>query len=131
MAMEIVSSVLTRSVFARIVEKSIEFLQRLEINEVCVTYGFGCACPSENVYRPIAVPLDQLAKYIADSERAGSFKLGDNDLHIDGGGDLFELTICHESDVHFESESVDLVEKVRALWDANGIASTNRPEAPE
>ena len=64
-----------------------------------------------------------LAFFVNRSTASGIFALGRSDLHIEGVHVAFEITVCHESDIHFESPDVSLVSRVTTSWSASGLRS--------
>ena len=83
-------------------------------NKLVFTLGFGA--PGEDMYKPRKIKLDNLSKVLADSISRGKFRLGSNDLYIEDDNKKFRFTLCHESDVHFSSKDLSVLEEVEAIW---------------
>lgn len=90
-----------------------EFLRINGFNELIFTLGFGAG---EEMYIPKKITLNDLNKNIEESISQGKFKLGSDDLFIEDINKTIEFTLCHESDVHFFSKDLSLLEEVEVIW---------------
>ena len=70
----------------------------------------------------------RLESTVDEKVRLGVFRFGDSDLYL--SGQTFEVKICHEGDLHFKSDSQDLINAVRASWMTLGhLVCTTDPAA--
>jgi hypothetical protein len=87
--------------------------------ELLVAYGFGCDCPDDRLYADVPVPAERLGEYIRESERAGFYRSGRDNLHVAAPAVGVELLLCHESDIHITTESGERLARLTgALADA-------------
>ena len=89
--------------------------------ELAVSFGWACNLDIDQLYEPHTLQAQDLDAFIAEHRASGAFTLGEADLHIHSDEPEFSLTLCHESDAHFESSSSDAVETVREQWAAAGL----------
>jgi hypothetical protein len=117
---ELTSGMLSRDEYQRAIDDAVEFLREADVQEIFVAYGFGCDCPDEQLYRDLAMPLDHLKPFIVEAEAANYYRVGRDNLHIKDSVGRAEFLFCHESDIHFISNRVGLVERLKAIWLAAG-----------
>ena len=57
------------------------------------------------------------------SPRDSKFRIrfGESDLYITGTSVELSFTLCHESDIHFESQDETLIKRVTEVWTAAGV----------
>ncbi|MSR56530.1 MAG: hypothetical protein EXS05_02515 [Planctomycetaceae bacterium] len=120
--MELTTGLLSRDEYLRAIVRVIEFVRLNGVSNVLVAYGFDCDCPQEQLYEDVAMPLDRLQPFIAESEAAGVYRLGQNNLHVKDTTGRIEFLFCHESDIHFVSEDRELIERLKAAWMAEGFS---------
>jgi hypothetical protein len=85
------------------------------------SYGIMCELPMDDLYQPIETTPAQLEEFVQQSERRGIFKLGGSDLDIRNTERTLVFTLCHESDIHFESRDQVRVDQVLAVWREKGL----------
>jgi hypothetical protein len=120
---ELTSGILARDEYLRAVERIVEFLRAAGVRHIFVAYGFGCDCPEEQLYQDVPMMLDRLLPFIADSESAGFYRVGKDNLHVKPSTAQAEFLFCHESDIHFITEDVGLLERLRDRWLGDGYRS--------
>ena len=118
--MELASGMLSRHEYLSAIAAIVEFLRTAGVREVLVSYGFGCDCPHEQLYEPIAMPIDHLPHFVAESEAADFYRVGKDNLHVSAPGGGPEFLFCHESDIHFISEDAELVGRLKEEWSTLG-----------
>ena len=89
---------------------------RLHIEALTVFYGFGCDNDADDQYRDIEVKTGELLAFLSRSIADGLYHLAKADFYIESKplGVLFLL--CHESDVHLETEDGQVADYMRARW---------------
>ena len=93
-----------------------------------LTLGWGCQAEQDELWIPVEVPVEALESVVDEKVRLGVFRFGDSDLYL--SGQTFEFKICHEGDLHFKSDSQDLINAVRASWMTLGhLVCTTDPAA--
>jgi hypothetical protein len=118
--MELVSGPLSRDEYLHAVTQILDFLRKMGADQVFVTYGFGCECPAERMPERGLIPLERVLEFIHDSEAAGYYRLGKDNLHVAEESRRAEFLFCHESDIHLITEDERLFERMKAVWLANG-----------
>jgi hypothetical protein len=118
--MRIASGVLSRDQYLQAIEQVVEYLRSHGIRDLLVAYGWGCDCPEEQLWQDLAMPLERLQSFIAESEASSYYRVGKNDLHVKDPSGQWEFLFCHESDIHFTTEDEGLFAHIRAVWIANG-----------
>ncbi len=91
-----------------------KFLEHKRIDKLIFTLGFGA--PSADMYRPRNIKLENLARVIKENISQGKFRLGDDDLYIKDENKDLRFILCHESDVHFTSINISILEEVESIW---------------
>jgi hypothetical protein len=86
-----------------------------------VSYGLACDLDMDELYSDHRIESSALLEFVARSTARGVFKLGECDLHIRGASVEFNFTLCHESDIHFESRDMNLVDRVARGWTDSGL----------
>ena len=121
--MEVRTEILSRAAL----EQHVGVVQQLCVEfaaaTVDVTYGWACNLAIDDLYQDHRMSTSELLPFIARSVTDNIFRLGDSDMYIKDAGGVFEFTICHESDIHFESNDPSLVSRVTTLWSEHGLRS--------
>jgi hypothetical protein len=76
-----------------------------------VCYGFGANLHTDLYYVPMRVQTDVMPYFIEESIRQRIIIPGQSDLLIRSPHNELELLFCHESDIHVNGESVDLMRR--------------------
>lgn len=97
----------------------IGFMQSLGIEQVAVTYGWGCR--AEGIEQPVAVPLDELVSLLQKSIAQGIYHLGEDNLDIEASDPSLQITLCHEADIHFKAADQTLEARLRSEWQDRGV----------
>jgi hypothetical protein len=101
---------------------------------VNVSYGWACELNIDELYTDHLIESHRLLDFIDESIRQRVFTLGQSDLHVHGARIDFSFRLCHESDVHFESSDMALVNRVLSAWKTAGLSvnevEVHRPPAP-
>lgn len=99
-----------------------ELCLALDPSGLNVSYGWACHLEIDALYTDHRIESHHLLDFLDESARRRAFTLGQSDLHIHGAGIDFCFTLCHESDIHFESADPALVSRVVAAWKAAGLS---------
>ncbi len=86
-----------------------------------VCYGWACNAEPVALWVDHRITSNALPEFVQRSMVSGIVELGGSDLHISGVDAEFRLTICHESDLHFESSDPELVARIAEAWAAEGV----------
>lgn len=114
--MEIVTGKLGRDEIVSHLPRLGGWLKSHGFDHLTVEYGWGCALALDELWKPLAMSPENLEAFISESEAKGVYRLATCDLILRGPEDKFELTLCHESDLHFASQDEDLVLRIAGLW---------------
>jgi hypothetical protein len=91
------------------------------VDNVMVAYGWGCDCPDSELYEDRLVPLSGFKEFVRAAEAADYYRVSKDNLHFKDGGGSSEFLFCHESDIHFTTDDVPLLDEVRRRWRAIGF----------
>ena len=94
------------------------FFRKKGIREVAVSYGFSCN--TSQIYIPITVPVAEILPFIQRSIREGIYKVGQGELHIQGGNPPMLFILSHTGDIHFESEADSVSSEIEKSWSKKG-----------
>lgn len=97
------------------------FYRSQDVANVLVAYGWGCDCPDDELYIDKLIPLSRFQQFVDAAQAADYYRVGKDNLHFkDQSGDS-EFLFCHEADIHFTTEDVDLQKKVAQIWESRGF----------
>jgi hypothetical protein len=103
------------------VPQIIDLLRSWGRARVGVLYGIMCNLPVDDLWQTVEIDTAELETYIQQSVQDGIFEFGSSDFFIEDLAESLTFRICHESDIHFESSSEELVKQVLTLWHEEGI----------
>lgn len=118
--MELVTSRLTPAQVWAEVNGIRDFLLRQGIGSLVAVYGWGCNPDRTELWQDIPVATEQLPRFVEESIAKGIYSLGEADIWIHSATRECLFRLCHEQDIHFETEVHDLFASVRNQWLANG-----------
>src|ERR1035437_10463973 len=120
--MEIVTqAALTPEEIRSEVDHIIAWLRERRLTKLETMYGVGCGSTAAE-WLPAKVALEELAKFIARSEREGLFRPGRSDLWIMtqerdvDNNPKVQFRLCHEADIHVVSADVEFLDMVKSHW---------------
>ena len=125
--MEIASNIIGNDEYLHALVQIVKFLEEIGTDRLLVSYGFGCDCPDEQLYERTSIRTNQLLEFIQESTALDYYRLGKDNLHICDENQRIEILLCHESDIHFTTENLDLVEKIKILYSRNGWSAHEIP----
>jgi hypothetical protein len=118
---EIVTEPLTSLQLRECLPDVIRFFSVAGFDTVVVMYGWGSKLQNDKLWQPLEIAATQIQEFAARSEKQGFFEFGKSDLIIQTPGKEASLTLCHESDVHFVSRDISLLEKFVEWWRGKGV----------
>jgi hypothetical protein len=122
LGVEILTNILTEEQFrAELHDVASLFAQR-GISHAAVAFGFTPDAPQLNdVGVRHIIPVADVPSFISERERTKGFKLGLYDCWIEPQGLNACFRFRNDRDVHFTSDSAELLDAVRAHWRAKGF----------
>lgn len=118
--MEIASGYMKPEQVLEEVQEIVSLFQSLQIQDLIIFYGFGCECDIEEQYQDIAVKTDVLLDFLSQSMARGIYCFGDADFYIESRPRGIQFLLCHEGDVHIETENRQVANHFHARWSAKG-----------
>jgi hypothetical protein len=116
--MTIGTAPLTTEATWREIDAIINFLAALGIEQVAITYGWGCK--ADGVNQPVIVPLTRLTELLHNNIAQGIYHLGEDNLYIGADQPTLTFTLCHDADIHFEAADKSLETRLREEWQTRG-----------
>jgi hypothetical protein len=92
------------------------YLIALGTEKVVVSYGWGSGIHEDLWYLPMQVKIAHLRLFLADSISQRIYLPGDSDLLIEDEPNTWSVRLCHESDIHLESDREDVVDYFVQAW---------------
>ena len=90
-----------------------ELLQQIDADCVLsIEYGCGCNIHDDLQYKPMAVGIAWLDKFIADSTEQCIYESGKSDLSLATPNGGVTILLCHEGDIHIEGNDLAQIELV-------------------
>ncbi len=100
------------------IEAIASFFIKKGIRDVAVSYGLSCN--TSQIYVPFRVPVAEILPFVQRSIREGIYKVGQGELHIQGGDPPMLFVLCHAGDIHFESEADSVSSEIEKSWSEKG-----------
>jgi hypothetical protein len=113
----------------REIEALVNFLSSLGVEQVEVTYGWGCK--ADGIEQPVRVPLAELVIFLHKNIAQEIYHLGEDNLYIVSDNPTLKLTLCHDADIHFEANDKAIVARLRDEWEARGLRVWRSKEATQ
>jgi hypothetical protein len=88
---------------------------------VLVAYGWGCDCPDPELYQDRLVPLSRFREFVTAAEAANYYRVSKDNLHFKDTRGSSQFLFCHESDIHFTTDDLPLLEEVVRRWRSLGF----------
>jgi hypothetical protein len=120
------------------VPQIVEWLRERNVHDLSVMYGVGCNVDAGHRWELFTIQTEGLLAFISDAEARGIVTLGQSDVFlfdseavIPTGEHTFSVRedmtavsfrLCHESDIHVESNDPAFIELVLRHWRENGWA---------
>ncbi len=103
------------------VQEIAALIGRLQLNELTVFFGYNGSSDDrfdDELYQEIEIKTNDLLGFLSKSMAEGRYHLGDQDFQIHSLSGGVEFLICHESDVHLETDNAEVASHMRARWAA-------------
>lgn len=120
--MEILTNILREDEFGQELLDAVSDLARRGITHVAVSFGFAPDAPDlDDVEVGHTVPVAEVQSFIAERERTKGFQFGSIDCWIAAPAPDARFLFCNDGDVHFTSESNELLDVIRTRWRSKGF----------
>ena len=103
------------------VQEIAALLSGLQITDLIVSYGYNGSSDDrfdDELYQDIEIEVGDLLGFLSRSITEGRYHLGEQDFHIRSLAGEVEFLICHESDVHLETDNAEVASAMRGRWAA-------------
>ena len=120
--MEVATEQLDSAALVRQLRLVAELCYTLDPSYLNISYGWACNLEIDELSSDHQIESRGLLDFVDKSSRRRAFTLGQSDLFIRGTTVDFCFTLCHESDIHFESADPALVGRVVSVWKAAGLS---------
>lgn len=115
--MEILTNTLREDEFGQELLDAVSDLAGRGITHVAVSFGFVPDAPAlDDVEVGHTVSVADVRSFIAERERTKGFQFGDIDCWIEAPALDARFLFCNDRDVHFTSDSNELLDAIRARW---------------
>ena len=114
--MKIVSGLMAPEQMLEEAHEIVALFKKLAVQDLVVWYGFGCDCEFDEQYQEIEVKTDDLLGFLSGTIARGVYLPGDADLFIESRPPSILFLLCHESDVHLETDDEQAADHFRARW---------------
>ncbi len=120
--MEILTNILSEEQFRQELGDVMSLLTQRGISDVAVSFGFTPDAPQQDdVGVGYTVPIGDVPSFIAERERTKGFRLDLFDCWIEPLTLDARFCFCNDRDVHVTSDSVEVLDSIRAPWRAKGF----------
>ena len=120
--MQLLTNILNEEEFRDELRDAVAFLAQRGVTDVGVAFGFAHASPElKDVGVRYPVPIADVDSFIAEREQTKGFRLGTCDCRIEPFDLDARFHFCNDRDVHFTSESAELLDSIRAHWRTKGF----------
>lgn len=119
--MKLASGLRTQGQLWSEVQEIAALLGRLQIIDLTVLFGYNGSSDDrydDELYQEIEIKTDALLGFLSKSIAEGRYHLGEQDFQIESLSGDVEFLICHESDVHLETDNAEVASPTRARWAA-------------
>jgi len=119
---ELLTNILSEKEFRDELRDAMAFLANRGVRDAAVAFGFAQASPGlEDVGVRYTVPIADVDSFIVDRERTKGFRLGVCDCWIEPSDLDARFHFCNDRDIHFTSESAELLDSIRTHWRTKGF----------
>jgi hypothetical protein len=116
--MELCTSVLPRETLLAEIARLPDHLKALGITKVILKYGWGSGLHEDLWYQPMRDSTDYLRTFFEDSIKQNIYLPGGSDLLISDEAKTLEVRLCHESDIHIQSDQKEVLDYFATVWSA-------------
>jgi hypothetical protein len=119
---EILTNILSEEEVRQELGDTMLLLTQRGVTDATVSFGFTPDSPDlDDVGMRYIVPVVDVPSFVAERERKKGFQLGLYDCWIEPSGLDARFLFCNDRDIHFTSESAELLDSIRAHWRAKGF----------
>ncbi len=83
--------------------------------EVSVMYGWACNLDFDALWKRKDIAVANLYDWIQSSIQLGIYEPGQADIFLEDG-EILQIKLCHEADIHITAESAAIIEKCASRW---------------
>jgi len=87
----------------------------------CLVVEYGWGSDQQKLWTAIDVNVEGLTQFVARSVDEGGFVPGSSDLLISDRLKTLQFRLCHESDIHVESDNLAAMQLIERQWSIKGI----------
>lgn len=124
--MEVVSGNLDEVQMVDEVPEIMKLLSSNGLDDLVVEYGWGSRVDPDKMWTGIDVKTTDLSNFVQRSINEGMYSPGKADLIIADKGRSAQFRLCHESDIHLESDNQLLLDQIGKHWVAKGYGGFKR-----
>jgi hypothetical protein len=96
--------------------------------ELIASYGWGANLHGDLWYKPMKIYRGTLRFFLEDSIEQKIVVPGESDLYINSPNGELKLLFCHESDIHVDGTSEELMKRFMAAEPFSGFRFFSREE---
>lgn len=85
-------------------------------DESCGLYAHYCNLEPEELYQEKEIKTDDLLDFLSRSMAEGIYHLSEDDFHVQNRALGVDFLLCHESDIHLETENREVAAYTKARW---------------
>lgn len=104
-------------------------LLRANYLEITVMYGVGANLSPEEMWSPIETTSSDLETLVDTAIRDGIFAPGRSDLFVKNRSKSVTFRLCHEADIHLETDECALLKVTEDRWRERGYEGFRRDAA--
>lgn len=117
----LISKVVPAAEILRALEAFPAFLLARGIEECSVMHGWGSDLPIDALWKPMKIPIPDIAGFVSQAIERRDFLAGDSDFYLELTVPCAEFLFCHESDIHLKTEDQELMRAFREFLEGLGI----------
>lgn len=115
-------TVLPKDVLRQEVRAMQDRLERWGVREIVAFHGGVTDVDEALQWTPIQVAVSTLVEFVDKVSSQSGFRLGDDDLFFETIDRRVTFQLCHEGDVHFQSDDSEQLLEVRQAWRKLGLS---------
>lgn len=104
---------INRASILKTIEKAIPIIRQYWGDQVIISHG-GVTQVNDDQQKNEIIEIEDLMKKIENEEKTKPFIIGDWDFFILKYDKSEMIQLCHESDVHFQSQNVKMLKEIQA-----------------
>jgi hypothetical protein len=104
---------INRASILKTIEKTIPIIRRFWGDQVTVCHG-GVTQVNDDQQKSESIKFEDLMRKIENEEKTNPFIVGEWDFFILKCDNSEMIQLCHESDVHFQSQNLEMLKEIQA-----------------